>query len=277
MEIKFRNIDPVPLLKGYVEKIWVFESTGPLPGDDLKLIVPDGRLLLTIPFCNGVTGLLDGILYTAPVYRMVLVGASNHPAVVDALEKNAPTGSIGVEISPMGAYRFFHLRLKEIKNRLYYLTDLLGKPAAETEQRIAEAKGIDQKVHILQQFLMKLFTGKEQDPLFEYCVRQIESTKGSISIRQLERATGYSSRWLNMKFEEKLGVSPKNLASLIRFKTCYWALLSDPVRFFRQKELYDHYYDESHFIREFKRYTGMTPYDLARSKNEFAAMFFYED
>jgi AraC-like DNA-binding protein len=276
MEIRFRQFTPLSPLKGYIENIWAFESSGPLPGDDLKLIVPKGRLLLTVAFRNGVTGLMNGILYTAPVYRIVLVGVSNHPTVVDALERDAPTGSIGFEFSPIGAYRFFHLKLKEIIDKLYHLTDLLGKPAADLEQRIANAPDVSDKVQILQQFLSALFMEKEKDPLFEFCVHQIKATKGAISISRLERVTGYSSRWLNMKFEEKLGISPKNLASITRFHNCYQALLADPVGFFRQKELYHYYYDESHFIREFKRFAGITPYELARSKNEFAAMFFHE-
>jgi len=276
MKIRFRQFAPFSPLKSYVENIWAFESTGPLPGDDLKLIVPKGRLLLTVPFRNGVTGLMNGKLYTAPVYRIALVGTSNHATMVDALEKNAPTGSIGFEFSPMGAYRFFHLRLKDIKDRLCHLADLLGKTVSGLEQKIAEAPDVSDKVQVVQQFLFALFMQKEKDTLFEYCVQQIKATKGTISINKLERETGYSSRWLNMKFEEKLGISPKNLASITRFHNCYQALLADPVQFFRQKEWYHYYYDESHFIREFKRFAGITPYDLARSKNEFAAMFFHD-
>lgn len=42
MQMRLQNFEPLPQLKGYVEKIWVFESSGRMPDDDMKLIVPNG-------------------------------------------------------------------------------------------------------------------------------------------------------------------------------------------------------------------------------------------
>jgi methylphosphotriester-DNA--protein-cysteine methyltransferase len=116
----------------------------------------------------------------------------------------------------------------------------------------------------------------QEDSLFEYCMRQINISKGSLSIRHLELATGYSSRWLNLKFEERLGISPKNYSSILRFQRYYSTMLSNPNDFFKQKSFYDYYYDESHFIKEVKRFTDMPPTRLMRSKNEFGKTFYQE-
>jgi AraC-like DNA-binding protein len=215
---------------------------------------------------------MGGKHYVAPPHRIALVGISDRPAVVDSARPGR-VGIIGAEINAIGAYRFFHLRLKEIKNDLYSLTDLLGKMVRQIEQRIADVENTHDKVRLLQQFLLSLFVQREADTVFEYCVQQIVSTHGRISVAQLEQQTGYTSRWLHMKFEERLGVSAKSLSSVVRFQYHYQALLSNVDRFFERREFYHYYHDESHFIKDFKRYTGMSPMKLLLAKNEFGNTF----
>jgi len=275
MNIRFRNFEPLPTLLRYVDKIWLFESDGPLPVDDMKLIVPNGRLLLILPVRNAITGTMKGESHFVNQNRLALVGMCDNSSIVDAAA-NAPLATIGVEISPTGAYRFFHLRLKEIKNKLYYLSDILGDKVNRIEERIAELPSYSAKVCLLLQFLCSLAVRSTDDLIFEHCVGEILKTKGAISISSLESSSGYTSRWLNMKFEERLGISPKSFGSIIRFNAYYQALVLNGRSFFSRKDFYDHYYDEAHFIREFKRFTGMPPSKLIRSKNDFGLMFYQE-
>jgi hypothetical protein len=273
MEIRFLQFDPIWPLKPYIDKIWLFESSEPMPADDMKMVVPNGHLRLLIPTCNGLLGQKGDKHFSTAQNKMALVGMTDCPSIVDA-ENYGPVGIIGVEINAIGAYRFFHLRLKEIKNQLYLLSDIVGNIVTVIEQKIKEAPGIDAKVKLLQQFLFSLFAQQKEDALFEYCVRKIQTAKGNNLISGLERETGYSSRWLNLKFEERLGISPKNYSSIVRFQRYYKKMVLDPAEFFKQKSFYDYYYDEAHFIKDFKRFTDMPPAKLMRSKNEFSKTFY---
>ena len=239
----------------------------------MKLVVPNGRLLLVVPFRNGITGKMNDKFHLVKNNKIALIGIADVPSIVDA-ETDGPTGTIGVEISAIGAYRFFHFSLKEIKNRLYYLTDILCKIATEVERKLQDFENIDDKIKLLQEFLLSLFIREDKDSLFEYCLHQIEGSQGSVHIKELEKQTGYTSRWLNMKFDEKLGMSPKNISSIFRFQKYYQALLSKPVDFFRQKNFFDDYHDESHFIKDFKRFTGLPPAKLMQLQNEFGRTFY---
>jgi AraC-like DNA-binding protein len=270
MKLSFE--EPWAPLKGYIDKIWVLETDCGLPQDDMKMLVPDGRMLLLIPMKNGLLGKMSGRDYFAKEGNMSLVGLSDNPSMVDA-QFDRPLGVIGVDFTARGAYRFFQWRLKEISNRLYLLADILGKTVKHIEERIIDTKSIGEKLQIVQHFLFDLFTKKEGDEVFEYCIQKIQSTHGGISVKELEHQTGYSSRWLNCKFEERLGVSPKNFASISRFQYYYHALLTNASRVLTHKEFYNHYYDESHFIREFKRFTGMPPTKLENAVNNFGKLF----
>jgi AraC-like DNA-binding protein len=273
MQISLRHIDIHPALRGYVEKLWVFESSGRVPDADLKLVVPNGMIKLVIPYRNGLVGHREGLSGHSKEHQMTLIGISDVPFVVEA-EKDSPSGTIGVEFSSLGAYRFFRLKQSELKNQIYSANEVLGKMTKEIEEQISQIENVDAKVKILQLFLIRLFNKSESDRLFEFCVRKIRETNGGVSIAELERATGYSGRWLNLKFDEKIGVSPKNLGAITRFLFVYETLANNPKEILKNKAYYNIYYDQAHFIKEFKRFTGLPPSKFENKANDFGKIFY---
>src|SRR4029453_4652986 len=106
--------------------------------------------------------------------------------------------------------------------------------------------------------------------IVDYCVRALRSVDGRMSIGELERQTGYSRRYLDRLFQQHVGLSPKVLAEIFRFQRFYrkWA---EGLSFDLFKtELYDHYYDQAHFTREFRKMTGHSPQRfVCEVSNEF--------
>jgi AraC-like DNA-binding protein len=273
--MRLQNIEPHPLLKGYIEKLWVFESMGRAPSGDMKLIVPNGCIKLVIPFRNGLSGTINNWYHLSKENSITLIGMTDVPSIVD-VETNSPSGTIGIQFNPMGAYRFFQISQSEIKNQIHLLTDILGKTAKVLEEQISNQESINGKIILLQQFLLKQLMRRDGDDIFDFCIQKIAQTKGTILIKELERNTGFSSRWLNIKFLEKVGISPKNLSSIIRFQQFYRALTKSNESNFLKNDFYDYYYDQSHFIKDFKRFTGFSPTKFSLTENEFGKIFYKE-
>lgn len=275
MQMRFQHIEPHPLLKAYIEKMWVFESSGRIPADDLKLVVPNGNIKLTVAMRNGIVAAVNGQVFTSKEQRISLTGLIDVPVILDAY-KDIVTGTLCAEFNPQGAYRFFRVPLNDIKNQIHPLTDILGTVAKQLEEQISNVESVEGKVALLQQFLLNQFRLQEEDPVFEYCVASILSSKGKITIKELEKKTGYSSRWLHMKFIDKLGISPKNLSTVIRFKQYYNAVANNTELSFMRNDFYDLYYDQSHFMKEFKRFTGMSYSGFEDKTNDFGKLFYKE-
>ena len=275
MQMRLQNIEPHPLLKSYIEKMWLFESNGKMPVEDLKLVVPNGRIKLSVAFRNGIVASVNGKSFTSKEQNISLTGLVDVPVILD-VEKDIATGTIVVEFNPQGAYRFFQVSLNEVKNQIHPLTDILGTVAKQLEKQISNVESVGDKVALLQKFLLKQFSLQTEDSIFEYCVAKITSSKGKITIKELERKTGYSSRWLNMKFADKLGISPKNLSTIIRFNQYYNAVANNNEMDFMQNSFYDHYYDQSHFLKEFKRFTGLSHSGFENATNDFGKLFYKE-
>src|SRR5882672_7476491 len=93
-------IKPHPLLKDHVDLIFVFSGKTPPPKEDLKLIVPNGRIKLIIPIQNGLVANVNGWTHTSRQNKLTLTGIGDMPAKVD-FETQGPAANITVEFSPM--------------------------------------------------------------------------------------------------------------------------------------------------------------------------------
>ncbi len=270
--MNFQTIEPYPILKKYIEQIFVLESAGKLPQDDLKLIVPNGRVKLVIPFKNSIRALFNGKSHASQENKIILIGLSDLPSVVD-MEKDEPAGNITVEFSPLGAYRFLNIKFSEIKNTICSYENIAGKTALFLEERLVNTPTIPAKIKVVQAFLTHLLL-EQHDHIFDYCIQKLMNDKGKTSIKDLEKATGYSARWLNTKFNARIGTSAKNLASIIRFQQYYQLLNQNKEQIFFEKLFYQYYYDQSHFIKEFKRFTGYAPLQLTVNNNHYDQFFY---
>ncbi len=275
MDISIQHIAPHPSLRGIVDRLCVVESSGRMPDEDAKLIVPNGMAKLIIPFRNGLIGKYDDWLCTSKESSITLVGLSDVAAIVD-IEQDAPHGSITVEFNPAGAYRLFNLRQADLKNRIYLLEDLLGKTARQLQERVLNAVSITDKICLVQEYLISRLSTSGVDAILDYCVQTIQSSRGLITVMQLEKKTGYSSRWLNEKFTEKVGLSPKALSAVMRFMEFYKEWARHPQKGFYKNNVYDYFHDQAHFIKDFKRFTGLSPDKFAGINNEFGRSFYRE-
>ena len=275
MQIQFRHIEPHFLLKSYIEKMWLFESSGKIPVDDMKLVVPNGNLKLTVSYQNGIIAAVNGKTFASKEHDITLTGLVDVPVILD-VDENVTTETIGIEFNPRGAYRFFHFKLNDIQNQIYPLGDILGNTGKRLTEQIINTTSAQEKIILLQQFLLKQLSSQNEDLIFEYCIKKIAASKGRIPIKELEKKTGYTSRWLNMKFNDKLGVSPKNFASIIRFKQYYQTFINHDEKSFFKNDFYELYYDQSHFIKDFKRFTGLPPTKFEKQINEFGKSYYRE-
>ncbi|MDB5016363.1 MAG: Helix-turn-helix domain protein [Mucilaginibacter sp.] len=268
-DFRFIPITPHPLLSPYVAKIHVFESSGRLPARERKLIVPNANFKLTLTYRNGIVAGIGDKTFIQAENKLSLTGLIDSPVILDSHE-DAQTGTIIIEFNPLGAYRFFNLFYADVKNQIVELADLIGNQAEELQSQLVEANSITLKLQLLQIFLIKQLAKTVADPIYDYCIDRILGADGLLTVTQLEKETGYSSRWLHRKFSEHLGTGPKNLSEIVRFKQFYKAYSTGAESKRLKEQIYQNYHDQSHFIRAFKRFTGSTPTDLQNSTNELS-------
>jgi len=256
-------------LKPFIKKIWTFENTEKMPDSHLNLIAPNGEIKMIISYRKGMRSTIGNTIRDHQENRCFIIGLHTTSGTMDW---EANYGSIGIEFQPFAAYRFFKFPLIEIKNNIYNISDLLNRSGAELEEQIAEIEAVSGKVAFVQKFLaMQLRVSAAADSVVEFAVNRIISASGLIRFAALSDEIGYSTRQLNRRFTEVVGLNPKEFTNIIRFDRIFRNMKTED---FVENEFYDSYYDQSHFVKHFKSVTGITPKKYLKSTNVAAAIFY---
>jgi AraC-like DNA-binding protein len=270
MKVSFTQ--PERQLSAYVAFIWVFESSFGVPTADSRIIVPDGRAKIILPYRNSLCAAVNNRLLNAKEHQIFLVGIQSSPTTIGSTATD--TGTIGVELTSKGLYHFFHLSMHEITNRMVSFEELFGPQGARLQNRVGDAEDPLEKIVLLQSALTHLLQkNKKEYALLDRTLDMLAQSHGMMRVQELAAQTGYTKRYLDRLFKEHVGVSPKSLASILRFQELYqvWMQQKSPTFFRNHWPAY--YYDQSHFIKEFKRYTGFTPQKYTEIVNEFGRAF----
>src|SRR5690348_7408179 len=250
MNVSF--IQPAQQLSPYVALIWVFESRFGVPLADSRLIVPDGRAKIIVPYRNSLCAAATTRLMSAKEHHIFLVGIQTHPTTIASTATK--TGTIGVELTPKGLYHLFKLSMHDITDRRVSFEEVFGPWGARLQTRIGDAEDPQEKIALLQTALTHLLEQNEKEfTLLDHTLDLLARTHGMLRVQELAAHLGYSRRYLDRLFQEHVGVSPKSLASILRFQEVYqgWMQHRSPTFFRDQWPAY--YYDQAHFIKEFKR------------------------
>jgi AraC-like DNA-binding protein len=267
MRISF--IEPKAELLPYIEALWVFESSIGMPQVDRSMAAPNGCAKLIIPYQNSLTSIADKRVQISHEQGMYFVGNRDTSTIIQSTTKR--TGFIAIEFKPFGAYPFFGIPMDESVNRLLDCDDAFGLWARNVREVLCNLERVGQKVDFIQEQLIARIREKDRrNTVIEFCVKALKDADGRMPIHELERKTGYSRRYLDILLKQHVGLPPKAMAAIFRFQKFYrqWA---QGFSFDQLKDaLYEHYYDQSHFTREFKRITGYSPRRFTNEvSNEF--------
>ena len=98
-----------------------------------------------------------------------------------------------------------------------------------------------------------------RDKLVRYTKELIYSSDGKVKISEIEKETGYSERYINKVFNEEMGFSPKSFCKIIQFQRALEYLDYGAPGKMTDASVKLGFYDQSQFIKDFKRYAGITP------------------
>jgi AraC-like DNA-binding protein len=145
-----------------------------------------------------------------------LVGLQEESVVIDGA---GPLATIGIELHPSAAYRFFPLRLADLANGVYLAQDVVDRFDPHLPDRLASAPTLSRRVAVIEDLLLRLLRlGREPSPLVDWAVSEIKLRHGALRVDELCKRLGYSRRYVDQRFAEQVGVGPKTLAAIFRFQ-----------------------------------------------------------
>lgn len=163
------------------------------------------------------------------------------------------------EFTAAGAAAFVPQPLDEFRNATVAMEGVLGRPSElnRIHEQLAEARHHATRTQIVEKFLLSHIGGARPDPLVSAAISWIETAEPTARIEHLVRHIGLSQSALERRFRRMVGTSPRRFASIVRLQH---VLRLRTTRADFTSVAYDvGYCDQSHFIKDFKRFTGQTP------------------
>ena len=173
-------------------------------------------------------------------------------------KNSAGIGTVLVFFKETGATAFFKVPLNELFRESISLENFaLRSELLILEEKLCAAKRDTEKITVVEDFLISRLRKVEPDPLVLQAIAIFYQERGNIRISDLIRQLHTSLSPFEKRFRSAVGASPKKFASIVRMKHAIHQF--DPSRPLSELAYEGGFYDQSHFIKEFRTFTGNIP------------------
>lgn len=271
--MNYQIFEPSQDLTAFVKCYWTLES----PKEEVpekQTIVPDGCMEMIFHYGDLYRQYTqEGRSIIQP--RCFVIGQLTRPLEIAS---TGETGIFAVRFHPNGFLPFTSIPIKDMENTAVSLEKLFQDQGRDIEQKILKANSISEKIHLIETFLLNQLTDIETvDRIIKSIVETILTANGQLSIDELSKQTNISRRQLERKFSSAIGLSPKQLSKTIRLQATLKMLLNKKFTSLTALAYETEYYDQAHFIKDFKELTGFTPKEFYGKNLKMSSLFYGTD
>ncbi|MEL1245085.1 helix-turn-helix domain-containing protein [Flavobacterium sp. DGU11] len=269
----YKVYTPSDALSKQVRYYWSLESGDDVQAPESHRIFPDGCIELIFHY-SGLFRTYDEI-NNAQTQPLSFV----HGQLTSFIEVES-TGVIGifsVRFNPAGLKPFTDTPVQDFTDISVDVREIWGEDGTLLEKEMLGAANNEERVVIIESFLLKKLEAVSFDNSdVEYCVDAMLKSEGTVSIDKLADELEIGKRQLERKFIAAVGLSPKMLARIIRFQNTLQLIEKKEFTNFTNVAYDGGFYDQAHFIKDFKEFTGLNPKQYFSENLEMVKHFTFE-
>jgi len=165
---------------------------------------------------------------------------------------------ISVVFKPNCAKYFIPESLHFFKNRIVNLKDVFSKTTPGLPVKIDRTSHLEKAILLIEMFLLKVFTHKNESRI-DPTVNTIYQSNGFANIAELAKQACLSDAQFRRRFNEEIGMSPKEYSKIVRVNYISHLLFQNPKVKLTDLTYQLGYFDQAHFIKDFRSVTGLSP------------------
>lgn len=271
--MNYQTFQPHSDLESLISCYWTLEVSAENDAEKQR-IIPDGCIEMAFILGDDIKRYTTEDEFILQPRAMVL-GQTIEPFYIE------PTGYVNtfaIRFYPYGFANFVSMSIKDLANKETPIELLFGaNTAKELEQNIIQAKDSKHRIEIIEIFLLeKLNDQTTIDNIVKKTVDALLTSKGTESITTILKEDLSKRRQLERNFKKQIGVSPKQLGKVIRLQTALKMLLNKKTDTLTNIAYESEYFDQAHFIKDFKEFTGINPNEFLGNENMALSTLFYK-
>lgn len=248
--MQFSRIEPPHELKHLVECYWIVKSTDNTPL--LQKIIPDGFPEIIFHF---------GDPYKIELKKDWETQAASLVAGQITsyffLENTGHSDILGIKLKPSALTILFGADMSLLKDKVVSFREFGNSGLNNIDQSIRHSNDSLQRIEIINDHLLKMSAAGQTDPL-DHVIKLIFSSYGMLPISAISDQTEISDRQLERLFKKFIGISPKFYTRIIRFNYIFQVAQGKKLNW-AEVGVESGFYDQAHFIKNFKAFTGEDP------------------
>jgi len=199
------------------------------------------------------------------VPTLYLYGQTTEPGVMN--HKKGPYTMTQVILKPHALKTLLGLNASVLTNGLVELNEFSAK---DLNVQLIEANNEQERITLLTSFLLaQLKQEKTRDKLVEESLNLIHKNIGSITVKNLLERLNISERQFEKRFSQTVGISPQFYIRVKRFNEAIRLMKTRQFERLTDVAFALNFYDQSHFIRDIKEFSGITPKSLSQKVDDF--------
>jgi AraC-like DNA-binding protein len=258
---------PVLPLNKFVESFVYFKNYE--PDHSIDRFLPDGNINVIIDFTGNPMPVYDNYtLKEIQVCRNIWISGIRNNFIT------IPSGSSAemliINFQKGKAYPFIEIPVNEITNYILDAELVMNKSILNIREEIEPLTTAKEKFLFLEKYLLKSLENKFLFNTFvEFATNEIIRNPYKDVIKTISGKAGYSHKHMIKLFKESVGVAPKIFLKIIRFQKAVYEIERSQKINWQDVAYKSGYYDQAHFINEFKKHSGFTPSQYLNKKREF--------
>jgi AraC-like DNA-binding protein len=263
----FQQRAPRPPLDTFVESIWICRND-PAPLS-LQWILPTGAAQLIVNLKEDETRLYDPAApeRCAAIDGSVLSGPYTRVQVIDSSEQEYVAG---VAFRPGGTVPFIRFPVHETTDADVPLEALWGRASTQAlRERLLESRDAIGALDVLEDALLAEVRRPELHPAVAFALRSFDRLPGMASMAAVTDAVGMSAKRFIERFKVDVGMTPKRFCRVRRFQRAVTQAHRGRSVDWSGVALDCGYFDQAHFIHDFRSFAGMTPTQYLGAKTDF--------
>lgn len=250
-------------LAEYVQTIWAMESENDEEVYPRSLIMPDGIIEIIFHYETPFYTWQNNNKFLQPENFAV----SMMKQYIE-IASSGKTGFISVRFFPWGAYHFFDEPIQHFLDQTIDATKLWGNDSEKIIKELQTLNSLEERVKSVKRFLLKkLKQHKKEETETDNAIKLIRKNKGTLTIEEVCAETGLSKKHLERKFLSTVGIMPKAFSRVTRFLNICHNLEEYKGKTLTQLTYECGFYDQAHFIKEFKAFSGFIPKQFFEKEN----------
>ena len=259
----FRLHVPDAAIAALVDCFWVVEDDDPTPRE--RKIIPDGFPELVFHYGDPYEIRIANDWERQP--RCLAAGQISR---FFFLRNTGRSAMIGVKLQPWALAQLTGLRMDAYMDRVVALEEVCGEAACLESAALGEG-GTHERIAALTAALRLQPAAAPPEAVLR-SIRLILESQGTLPVTEICARTGMRERNLERAFARFVGLTPKFYSRVVRFSAIFKAVNGEGPSL-SDLSLHAGYYDQPHFHRNFKAFTGENPSEYAFGQASMANLF----